>query len=70
MKGVKAAADEYDLYLPEIVRMLDAQASVAELAAHLDKLQSHEMGVVPVKERSRAAAEQLAALRARWRKSD
>lgn len=35
VRGIEAAVDEYDMYAPEVLRMLKADASVEQIAAYL-----------------------------------
>lgn len=53
------AQDEYDSYLPEIVRLLDGGTTTGQLAARLSDIASLEMGLVKVEQRDRFVAEQL-----------
>jgi hypothetical protein len=35
VRGIEEAADEYDMYAPEVLRMLKADAPVEQIANHL-----------------------------------
>jgi hypothetical protein len=59
------AADEYDMYIPGVVALLQRDADDREIAAHLDRIAGERMGLAPNRARTSAAA---AALRARWQK--
>lgn len=52
-------ADEYDSYLPSICRLLESEADLFKLAAHLDQLESVSMGLTADSERNRRVARQL-----------
>ena len=43
--GTRAPADEYDSYAHHIVAKVDSGCSVKELAAHLERLRTEEIGV-------------------------
>ena len=61
--GAAVPADEYDSYVPEIVRLLQAFASRKRLVDHLDRTAREAMGcVVPQKHLMRAADRLLALL--------
>lgn len=59
VKGVAAARDEYDSYIPEIMRLIERRVSVADLAKYLSEIATVEMGLTDVEHRDRTTAEQL-----------
>ena len=46
------AQDEYDSYIPMIFRLLSEEAEDAVIAAHLAKIETHEMGLPPRMDRN------------------
>jgi len=62
VKDVPQAQDEYDTYVPGVLRLLQQGASADELAQYLSDIASIEMGLMPVENRNRVAAEKLARL--------
>lgn len=63
VRDERAAQDEYDAYLPALLRLLEHRVSVADLAKHLSDIAVVEMGLVDVEQRDRATAERLLRLR-------
>jgi len=59
--GTSAPADEYDSYAFHIVSKVNAGCSVKELAAHLEKLRTVEIGVGADRERDMEIAAQIIA---------
>jgi hypothetical protein len=57
--GCGAAEDEYDGYIPVIYRMMQARAGVEELACHLEKLETENMGLRAHMDRNRRVAQML-----------
>jgi hypothetical protein len=59
VKDERSAQDEYDAYLPGILRLVDERVPVDDLAKHLTDITTLKMGLVEVEERDRAVAERL-----------
>jgi hypothetical protein len=53
------AQDEYDSYIPVVLRLLREGADDAEIAAHLAKIETQEMGLDPLADRNRRVAVML-----------
>jgi hypothetical protein len=53
--------DEYDAHAPRIASLLASRASPEALAAELDRIRVHELGLESDAERDAAAAEKIAA---------
>lgn len=53
------AQDEYDSYIPVIFRLLSEDADDAKIAAHLAKIEAHEMGLQPREGRNLQVAAML-----------
>lgn len=60
---VNAAQDEYDAYVPGILRLLEKGASRDDLASYLSDIATTQMGLIEDEARNRAAAERLLQLR-------
>ena len=61
--------DEYDMYAPELIRMLDAGASTEFVANWLSDLAKQHMGLTYVNRRhTLSCAEKLTDFRAEWKK--
>lgn len=63
VRDVATAQDEYDSYLPAILRLLERGASSTELAKYLGDVATIAMGLVEVRDRDLATAETLLRLR-------
>ena len=63
MADVPAAQDEYDGYIWPIIRMLSADATKAEIARHLQDIETRRMGLSGNELRCEAAARQLTRFR-------
>jgi hypothetical protein len=51
--------DEYDSYAPDIVRMLDAGATIDALVRHMTQIVTEGMGIGVDQEKTRLCAEEL-----------
>jgi len=60
--GAAVPADEYDSYVPEVVRLLQASAGRERLVDHLDRTAREAMGCVVPQEHLMRAADRLLAL--------
>jgi len=59
VKDVQQAQDEYDSYVPGILRLLEQGASVDVLTEHLSDIVSLQMGLTPVESKNKMAADKL-----------
>jgi hypothetical protein len=62
IRKLNAPADEYDSYIPGLVKLLQIGASARELTAHLVQIEDNEMGLTPNHSRAERAAAMLVAL--------
>jgi hypothetical protein len=63
VRGVPAASDEYDSYVPPLVKMVMSKKSLGELAEYLLKVEKTEMGLHGDNNRARSVAARLLQLR-------
>jgi len=54
--------DEYNMYVPEIVVMLERNMDIEEIAKHLSEIATKRMGLFDNREHSLSTAEKLKAL--------
>lgn len=57
--GCGVPDDEYDRYIPVIYRLMQGNASIIELAAHLEQLETQMMGLSANPESNRRVAKKL-----------
>jgi hypothetical protein len=54
-------SDEYDRYIPGILRLIESRCSVEQLTDHLGRMESEEMGLEPSPGETRRAAQAVLA---------
>lgn len=63
VNGGPEAIDEYDSYIPRIWRLVSSGASIAEIVAELQRIQTDEMGLAANPRRAEQVARALTARR-------
>ena len=51
--------DEYDSYIPSIIHLMKVKVGAQELATHLQRIETEEMGLEPSAERNFCVAQML-----------
>jgi hypothetical protein len=62
VRALNGPADEYDAYIPAVVRMLDGSASIEAISRHLERIEAEEMNLTPDTTKTRRVAMKLIAL--------
>ncbi len=57
-------SDEYDRYVPDILRLIESHYSLEQLVEHLGRIETETVGLEPSPQETRKAA---AAVLARWK---
>lgn len=59
VRGIEEAADEYDMYAPHLLGMLEADAPVERIADYLTSIVRDRMGLPPKPDRDEDVASML-----------
>lgn len=62
VRALNGPRDEYDAYVPAVVRMLDSGTSIDAISRYLSQIEAAEMNLKPDAERTTRVATKLIAL--------